>query len=220
MTFSDQNDKRTITQLSKKIRKVKKIALLLSLSCSLLSAQAQWQIGAKAGPNLTNFRFSSGIYETNLVPGFLIGGFARYVLSENMSVQGELFYSKEGNKWTIPQMDRTARIRSGQLRIPILFQYKVAEGIVLEAGFQGRLLLAMSQKIDGSDKQDIREYYKTLAPGLQAGCSYRFSGKLDGLDIALRYSSELGAVNKDDVDAGSLKSYGFSLSAGWILWKK
>lgn len=183
------------------------------------SVNAQMSFGPKLALNFSNISFSNDDYKTSLVPGVTLGGFANYALDEKMAVQGELLYSAEGNNWKSPQYDAKAKIRSGQIRIPVVFQYTVAKQLYLEAGPQAKILIAMSQTIDGYDKQDIAEHYNTVSFGLAGGIGYRFTGKAEGLSAGFRYFGDLGKFNKANVGGGNLKTYGFMLGVEYRLWK-
>ena len=188
--------------------------------CFSTAASAQWQFGARLGPNFSTISFTTDGYSTGYVPGLALGGFARYALAEDIDLQGGLLFSLEGNSWTFEPLDRDGKIRSTQIRVPLLFQYKVTEQFFVSGGPQARLLLNMSQKIEGSDKSNITEYYKRLTPAVQIGGGYRFGGNMAGLDIDIHYFSDLGSLAKESVDGGKLRGSGVLLTLGWVLGRQ
>lgn len=195
---------------------MKRITIFLLASIFVVTVHAQVSYGPRFAVNFSGISFSGSDYKTSLVPGITFGGFVNYELNEKMALQGELLYSAEGNKWKIEEEDLTGTIRSGQIRVPLQFQYAVAEKIYLEAGPQVSFLLAMSQKVEG-DKHDISDNYKKLWLGYAAGFGYRFTGKMEGLSAGFRYFSELGDINKVNVGGGNLKPFGFMLGVQYKL---
>lgn len=220
MTFSPNSRLLTKPVLFSKTTNMKLFVCSLLFICLTSAASAQWQFGARLGPNFSTISFTSDGYSTGYVPGLALGGFARYALTDDIDLQGGLLFSFEGNSWTFEPLDRDGKIRSSQIRVPLLLQYKISEQFFVSGGPQARLLLNMTQKIEGADKTNLTDFYKRLTPAFQIGGGYRFGGNMTGLDIDIHYFSDLSSLAKESVDGGKLRGSGILLTLGWVLGRQ
>lgn len=198
---------------------MKKVILLLIVICiTRFSSIAQLSYGVKAGINLASISFSDEKYNTHMKPGFLAGGFAHYPLNAKTGLQAELLFSTEGNKWDTDPASITGIIKSSQVRIPVLIQYKIHPRFALEAGPQFRWLITMKQTAVGAT-HSIKPLYYTGALGLAAGASFQLPGKFPGLKAGFRINRELSKINKKDVGGGTLHNTVMALSLAYTFKK-
>lgn len=198
------------------MKKIIVFAFVILLSRS--AAMAQLTAGAKAGLNLAFISFSDEKYSTSMKTGFHAGGFIRYPLAEKVSLQAELLYSLEGNKWNIKAPPTTGVIKSSQARIPVLIHYKLNKQFALEAGPQFRWLITMKQTAVGAT-HSIKPLYHTGALGIAAGATWELPGRFPGLSAGLRLNKELSKINKTLVGGGNLRNTVVALSLVYILKK-
>ena len=105
-----------------------KILLLLILAVAISNCKAQIAVGPKAGYNFNSFRAND---RYDVVPGFNVGGFAKYSLFDFMSLRAELLYMQQGanlNDYEInvPDIQRKdAKVKFHNLQIPILAEFQL-----------------------------------------------------------------------------------------------
>lgn len=197
---------------------MKNIFLLLAFVTISNLSLAQISYGVKGGLNISAISFSNESYETSPRVGFHLGGFGNYSLNEQLSLQAELFYSGEGNKWEF-QNGTEGIIRQNQLRIPILVKFKIGDKLFLEAGPQYTILLSITQSIDNGDFDDIKSFYKSGNLGYALGASYDLENLLPGLAAGLRYNGGFGQITKSSVDGGELRNSVIQVNVFYTLSK-
>ena len=90
--------------------------------------QAQIAVGPKAGYNFNSLR---GNRKYDVVPGFNVGGFAKYPFFSFMSLRAELLYMQQGanlNDYeiSVPNLQRNdAKITFHGLQIPVLAEFQL-----------------------------------------------------------------------------------------------
>ncbi len=197
----------------------KNLIALLFLFVISTHSNAQISYGGKAGINVATLSFSNDDFKTSFKPGFYIGGFANYELSEKMAFQGELFFSTEGCKEERISSGTKGQINKAYLQIPVLFQYKLTESVFAEAGPQIGILLSSKEDWGSSTNTNIKENYKTTDLRFPLGIGYSFKEKAQGLSVNLRYSFSLSRINKVSVGGQSLKNQVISIGAQYQLGK-
>ncbi len=91
-------------------------------------AQAQIAVGPKAGYNFNSLR---GNDKYDVVPGFNVGGFAKYKFFDFMHLRAELVYMQQGanlNDYEInvPDIQRNdAKVKFHNLQIPVLAEFQL-----------------------------------------------------------------------------------------------
>lgn len=99
--------------------------LLLSL-VSYTGLHAQIAIGAKAGYNFNSFR---GNKEYEVVPGFTVGGFAKYPVLDFLTARAELLYVQQGarlEQYYVSQpelLHRRSRVTFHSIQVPVMAEF-------------------------------------------------------------------------------------------------
>src|SRR6201991_3748640 len=132
---------------------MKKLALVILAGISFATANAQIQIGAKAGFNLTTLT-GSDAGNAGTIVNVHFGGFARIPLVEKLSLQPELLYSAQGGSYNNPDLNE----HDNYLNIAFLLKYAVDDGLAIEPGAQFGILLTSHDKANGNSAtiKDIR----------------------------------------------------------------
>lgn len=194
--------------------------IILLLATISISTNAQLSFGPKAGINIVKIKFTSGNFETKSMLRYHIGAFANYSVSSAFAVQAELFYSAEGTKEKSTVNTNNGQIDKGYIHLPVLAQYKLAKGLLVEAGPQIGLLLSSKEKYAGRTS-DIKENYYATDLRVPVGVGYTFPESIcKGLAVDLRYSFSLSKINKVAVGGGDLKNQVISLGALYTLSRK
>jgi hypothetical protein len=169
---------------------MKKIILVLSITCISFSTSAQVRFGVKAGYNLSTLIYSGTVTldGEKSKSGFNAGLYASIPFSESFSLQPEFVYSQQGADFQNNTDKGT--LNYDYLNIPVLIKYKLPVGLFLETGLQVGILLTANEKSNGNST-DIM--YKTYSPDYAwpMGLGYEMPNKHFGID--LRYN--LGLIN-------------------------
>lgn len=201
--------------------------LLLPALGLALSADAQTELGAKAG---FNYHFQSvslgddapaGSEEPKAYdgPGFHVGAFASFDLTDQLYLRPELLYSTRNSKeslstslalaGTTTTIDADVRSTLSYLELPILLGYRLNERFSLQAG--PALGFLMSSKVtvngtstvtaDGQTTTTSLDTEDTSTEGLRStevaaviGMGYRLD---NGLDLGLRYWRGLTTLEEE-----------------------
>ena len=123
------------------------IATTLLTLASSSGLMAQWKMGLTTGASLTNMYLAQDTmtYMKSLSAfGYNIGITGEFFINENMSVEAELLFARQGYRrtWTerfehpltVPDKEK-ATCRTYHLNIPMLFRYHI-DNIAFEAGPQ------------------------------------------------------------------------------------
>lgn len=167
---------------------MKKFSLFFFFSLLYLTANAQVDLGIKAGPVVSRLHVEIGDSLSSFSDPqltFLVGGFMRLNMSDKVSLQTELLYSSKGSSNT----------RYGYLSLPLMVQYEFLPGLRAEAGVEGNYLLSAQIESTSGNGRDARFQFKNWDVGLNAGFSYDF---LDKFTAGLRYN--FGLVNTWDTE--------------------
>ena len=189
---------------------MKKSIVILSLLVSfspLLFAQG-FQIGAKAGVNISNF--TGGNFEDvskSALVGFHIGGLINFMFGSSVSLQPEVLFSTQGAKLEKAGVEEDFKV--SYVNIPIMLKYKFNGGFYLEAGPQFGFL--NKAELNGNSIEDnIKKSDVSL--GLGVGWDLPIGLKLDA-----RYNMGL-TDNSDDPAYETIKSQVFQLSLGFRIF--
>ena len=153
--------------------------------------------GVKAGVQLStiqrgnNESFSSLKIKPML--GYQVGGFATMRLSDDFSLQTELFFSNQGFKESmILNMgggeieDFTEKYAIRYIKLPLLLRYRVAEKFFIEAGPQFGLF------VSSSIERDEWVHFKKFDLAGALGAEYILSNKLS---VQFRYAHSFAKVD-------------------------
>lgn len=185
----------------------KLLVVLFALAFFSISAQAQMQLGLKAGLNLANLSGDdAGSPESKT--GFAFGGFFTYQFSPMFAIQPEIYYSMKGaaDKMTVEGVTVDLTYTFDYIEIPLLikFMIPIQGSNIKPAIFAGpHVAINTTAKVkaeyqDQSQEEDIDDF-KSTEFGLQFGGGVGFpvgSGEL-GFDI--RYI--MGLTTLFDVEA-------------------
>lgn len=188
---------------------MKKVALLILVVLSF-RAQAQIEIGAKGGINITDIVGKDVDYKSKT--GIHVGGFAGIPLTKQFILQPELVYSSQGAKWSKGEGGKTIL---NYLQIPVLVKYTTRIGLFAETGPHIGFLLSAKDKYDG-ESNDIKEYLKTTDIGWQFGVGYRITPLL-GANIRYNTSFTSFYEGKDDGDTWKERNSALQIGVYYIL---
>jgi len=166
---------------------MKKSIVILSLLVSfspLLFAQG-FQIGAKAGVNISNF--TGGNFEDvskSALVGFHIGGLINFMFGSSVSLQPEVLFSTQGAKLEKAGVEEDFKV--SYVNIPIMLKYKFNGGFYLEAGPQ--FGFKVSEK---TPDQTVENFAKSSDVAAAIGLGYH--SKI-GLGIGARYVAGISKV--------------------------
>jgi hypothetical protein len=189
------------------------VCLLLA---GVVTANAQGvAIGLRAGLNIANQSIStSGVsVSPDSRLGFLVGGYAKIMLSEKMGIQPELFYSSIGAKWP-DSGNGVETIKTDYLTLPVFFRYNVTDNFHLLAGPQFGILMS-AQGTDNSGSQDIKDFLNSSDFNGVIGAGLDFGP----INAGLRYNFGLSNIQKDATQ-GTVKNNVFQIVAGFKLFGK
>jgi hypothetical protein len=191
---------------------MKKLALVILAGISFATANAQIQIGAKAGINLATLN-GSDAGNAGTIVNVHFGGFARIPLVEKLSLQPELLYSAQGGSYSNPNLTE----HDNYLNIPVLLKYAVVEGFAIETGPQFGILLAAHNKFDGNSLT-IKNNRNDRDFAWVVGASYRIPATKFGIDA--RYNFGIANIeNRDQTHSnGSIRNGVFQLGATYVLF--
>ena len=168
----------------------------------------------------------------SFIPGFHVGGFAEFKLSEKFAIQPELLFSLEGGMSSynfednMTNMSSEENILLGYINLPVMAKYFVIEGLSLELGPQMGYLVAANNDyefrsefngivIEDSGSEDIKEFLKKTSFGANVGLGYALK---NNMYFQARYHLGLSNINDDKNEDGTLskiKNNGFQLSVGY-----
>jgi hypothetical protein len=168
------------------------------------------KFGVKAGLNLSTL---SGNYveQSQIQPGFVLGGFAAVKLTDKFIFQPEVLFSFQGSAYRNyydfgnVQSYEQDNLNLNYLLLPIMAKYYVAKKFSIEVGPQfGFLLTARTNFFSytdagngyvNSDSKDVKDQFKTFDFGINVGGGYDFTDKW-GID--LRYNFGLNNAAQND----------------------
>lgn len=187
---------------------MKKTFVLLLLSFSAYTIQAQVNFGVKAGANLTKFSGSDAKAEgisPSFKPGFAGGVFANYKFAENLGLQLEALYSLEGT--TYKAEGEKMHFKTDYVNVPLLVQYNHESGFYAETGPQVGFLTSAKLAYDGNSV-DMKEGFKKINFSWGLGAGYKLS---NGLGIGARYNYGITSIADGQGESVNMKLGGFHL---------
>lgn len=185
------------------IGKIACIAMVAVLSTMTLMAQERQsplqRYGVKAGLQLTkiplggasdewDFKLKSGL-------GFQVGGFATFGLSDDFSLQTELFLSVQRYSETSDINmgngieSATSKYSDRYLKLPVLLRYRIAEKFFVEAGPQFALF------VSSNIEKDEWVHFKKFSTAAALGAEYLVS---ENLSVQIRYAHNLANIEDSE----------------------
>lgn len=185
----------------------KLLVVLFALAFFSISAQAQMQLGLKAGLNLANLSGDdAGSPESKT--GFAFGGFFTYQFSPMFAIQPEIYYSMKGaaDKMTVEGVTVDLTYTFDYIEIPLLikFMIPIQGSNIKPAIFAGpHVAINTTAKVkaeyqDQSQEEDIDDF-KSTEFGLQFGGGVGFPVGNGELGFDIRYI--MGLTTLFDVEA-------------------
>lgn len=227
---------------------LKSICLALIFLCAMNSVSQEINFGAKVGLNLASLRgdYPDGVDEIKPIVGFHIGGFAEYVVNEQISIQPELLFSRQGVNTKVNENANSfsQAPRLNYLNLALMGTYKVLEKLAIEIGPQIGYTLSAKSKweyedgIDSSNNEtvelDLRNggtvnflggtiegdgRIKKFDFGLNLGASYELN---EHMFVQIRSNLGLSVVDKNSTSSTSLDSWNLKntvlqLSFGYLF---
>jgi hypothetical protein len=200
-----------------------KTTILATLLCLILypaSSFCQLQIGAKGGIDIAKY-----VDEKNLMPdakwtslnGVIVGGIARYAISDMFSLQFEANYTQKGLTFNTSFSDGTERLNYLEFPLGLLIKF-MSSDIRPYLYIGGGIGLLLSAKVEGkaSGQPVILDtkvnYYSTdLTAQLGAGLEYVINPSISIFADA-RYTPGLFTIEK--VSDGTVKTSGIQVQLG------
>jgi Outer membrane protein beta-barrel domain len=193
----------------------KKLVLVILAGISFATANAQVQIGVKAGANFTTLTDDMG-YSARTLFNFNAGAFAQFPLGHFVSLQPELVYSGQGARY----VDGDGYIGSqhlNYLNIPVLLKLKSRYGVYVETGLQVGFLTSAKDKDQGSSA-DISSQVSSADFSWVFGFGYKVPMSPVGIDF--RYNLGLSNIDNNNVsgDNYTLRNDVFQLGLTYVLF--
>ncbi len=174
---------------------MKKLLLSLLMLAGFFMTQAQ-ELGLKGGIQFNNltesFMDESATYDMAI--DFHVGVYGEFSISDLISIQPEIVYSREGAK--VDEGDESVRIQTDYIQVPVIVKFHVAEKLNIQAGPQIGFQVAAKAKSDGNsiDLKDFIEFKNPVIAGT-AGLGYEVS---EAIEIGGRYNFGLSNMLDDE----------------------
>lgn len=153
------------------------IMMLVLLTTGALSAQPIFDLGLKAGLNVSKVTLSDDAYDSESVLKAHIGAFGRLGWSR-LYLQPEVYYSAKGGKVLekgVNPVARAAQFDFSTVDVPLLLGIKVLKGGAANLRVMaGPVFCFMTQKKIDSDNLLEKQYYKNHYMGYQYGVGVDF----------------------------------------------
>jgi hypothetical protein len=170
---------------------MKKILLIVIIvSSAFFTVKAQdVTFGVKGGLNIAKL---TNLDNTKVRPSVYVGGLVNIAFNESLSIQPELLYSGQGDKYEVNTITITDKVN--YINLPVMMQYRIVPEFYLEAGAQVGFLVASKTK-SGKITLDVKDQTSSADFGLGFGVGYQFP---IGLGIGARYMFGMFNVYKDN----------------------
>jgi Outer membrane protein beta-barrel domain len=185
---------------------------IAAMCMAAVAFSQQTEFGVRAGANISNWNVSSSGSDltTSSIAGLEAGLLADLHVSRSFSIQPEIIFSMYGSK--IKSGGAAVEYRANYLNIPVLAKYHLPQGVAFFAGPQLGMLLSAKGKLDGEDKQDIKNLLTSTDVFAVIGVEYNSP---IGVSVGLRYNH--GLTNIYEQEAGNIKNSSFGISFGYKL---
>lgn len=172
---------------------MKRIFLLIVGVASFTAMQAQTKYGLKAGVNLANF--SGDVEDNKMKIGLNVGAFAKFSLTEAISLQPEVVFSAQGAKYDGEEGE--GKLNLNYLNIPVLFQYNTTSGFYGETGPQIGFLMSAKDKPEEGDDVDVKDGFKSTDFSWAIGAGFLTKS---GFGVNARFNLGLGNILEESGD--------------------
>jgi len=166
---------------------MKKNIVFILLFAGTASFAQHFELGAKAGVNISNFigASNSADFKAKTYIGFHAGGFISLFVGDNFAIQPEVLFSAQGAKIEQTGSSSSDNYKLDYLVIPVMLKYRFTGGFYVEAGPQ--VGFKLNEKIDGT----TQDFAKSTDLSVGAGLGYHSP---IGLGIGARYVAGLSKV--------------------------
>jgi len=169
---------------------MKKNILFILLLVSSASFAQHFELGAKAGANISNFTGASNEADlkAKTLVGFHVGGFVSLFVGNNFAIQPEVLLSTQGAK--IENGSEKRDLTLTYINIPVMLKYRSNGGFYLEAGPQ--IGFKIHEKKYGSSE----DFAKSTDFSIAGGLGYHSP---IGLGIGARYTAGISKLGDIDI---------------------
>jgi len=164
------------------------------------------KFGAKAGLNLSTL-VGDDVDDVDMKAGLYFGGFLNVSLSDHLSFQPELLYSRQG--WKEDSEGEGGTIKTSYINVPLLLKMSLGTSnkIHICAGPQLGFLVkaeAKQEQGDMSASVDVKDQINNVDFSLNFGLTFDIS---DNMSLDIRYNRGLSKVlDLDDMDIEAYNS--------------
>ena len=187
---------------------MKKLYLLIVMVSASVSVYAQHvNAGLKAGLSLTQMRFTLGedSYSTDMTVGFQAGAYFTFTVSDLISIQPEVVYSRVGGEEKEAEgynndNEISLKYKLDYISVPVMFKFTVARDFYLQAGPQIGFLTAANASIkkDGnSGEASVTDMFTSVDVGANVGLGLAFNR----LGFDARYQFGMSNIIKGNSEA-------------------
>jgi len=173
---------------------MKKIFLAALLLVSISGFSQKFQLGIKAGANISNFNGTFEDVKTKSLVGFYGGAFASFFVGNHFAIQPEVLISTQGAKIESISTSDKEDFKLTYLTIPIMAKFEFNGGFYLETGPEAGI------NISGGDFGDRKVKDVTQDADFLWGFGLGYHAPF-GLGIGARYNlglSKVGNANFND----------------------
>ncbi len=187
-----------------------KLFLLAAFAFFSHAAMAQFNLGIKAGANITKVDGKS--FSEEFRYGYHLGGFVEIGLGEKFAIQPEVLFNQYNTRadTTFKSVYQNAvdfenyqDVKLNYLSIPIMLNYKLGSLVTLQAGPQFGILIAQDKNLIQNGREAFSSGEFSLAGGAQLN--------LGSLKLGGRYFVGLNNVS-DISDQEKWTNQGFQVS--------
>ncbi|WP_228530398.1 porin family protein [Tamlana sp. I1] len=163
------------------------------------------QIGVKGGLNFSNLH-DNDVDDDNMLTSFNAGLYTNFPITNILSIQPELLYSRKGSESVYDNAiaTGTAKFKLNYLELPVLLKINVADNINIHAGpyFAYLLNAKVTNETDSGDFDFEENYDNDDFNKFDTGLSIGLGFDLDSVGFGLRYNYGLSTVGKERTFAG------------------
>ncbi|RZJ66034.1 MAG: PorT family protein [Flavobacterium sp.] len=192
------------------MRKIVLTALVAACTIAAHAQEKKVRFGVKGGLNVATQKIEElGSIDQESKIGFHVGGVVEFAFTENLSLQPEVVYSKQGT--TLEDAGEKIDFHVDYVNVPIVFKYNnlgvkgFGVGIGPQVGF-----LVNAKAEGGGEEEDIKDIYKSTDFAAVLNLEYEFDF---GLFIQTRYN--FGFTDINDLGDNKIQNRVFQVSAGY-----
>jgi hypothetical protein len=191
--------------------RIKFLAFIAFIGLSLTNVQAQTnsnepQFGIKGGVNFSNI-YDTEVDDNNVLTSFNAGVYGAFPVSDNISIQPEILYSRKGGELTYDNVFATGetQFKLNYIEVPVLLKVNITKNLSVHAGpYFAYLIDAQVSNDAEGDALDFEETYDNddfnkFDVGISGGIGFDF----DSLGIGVRYNYGLSTIGKERDFAGT-----------------